>query len=842
MLCSVWLGVVAVLAYSAGAAEEGSSAERCQAWSSHAAVKTPEEFAAIHAPPAKAGQDGAAEHPDDEVQPGEGQLKVAKPKLPLYMPQEPLHIHGMATPPVLDNFSIAELQDFLGETVWERRSTPRRSDQRMSVKDYMQSTPPTNTSGEPLYISGFKKDVQLQRMFRYVPPMFRGLRRSPLAVFAVPGQGMSLHMLPEPRWMQQVVGRAVVSLMRPEEMKKWMEQKKDTQGCSKKLRKAAGACEVVAGEAIYVPGGWGWASCALASDDKSAPQYSFAVGFGGYTIGWPEHFHSIAEGDIKQLKSQLQADPTLVHTADGGMRNTAIELASAIGDVRAVKLLHSFGGKHNDTGSLQKMYPLHLASAYGQTEVAEYLLKEGANPDATTKEEKTALHLAAEAGHADIVRLLLKAKGRPHASFGTQKLTPMHLAAQNGHVGVLKALRDGGADLSVGDAKGCEPPILALFSKSHAAVLDFLYGEEGLNPNSQCSKGKAAAHIAAEAGLTEVLDVLKRNKANMAIKDDDKHSPLHRAVVLEVMPVIHWYANSGLKKINPKTPGLLHTAAWANKMESAKLLLQLGANISALEPHGGAMAIELAASAEMLTMLLEAGDGHVPIEALHRAANHGQLFFLREMANRRPSIIEDLRKEHNGFTAVHGAASGGHADVLAFMCDQHGLDCKVKTSFDNHRQSPLHLVCAGEGEMRKNARLQAAQYLVRYGNVVDDYDFHGMTPLEFAGAMGHLSIVKFLVLEQEADIGMLWRAKREKYLKPEIDRWLTSVAKKDAYDKWMEHGWPAAGPGAIPTGKVPWDSKNQLKKQKPSKKPPQWSQAEPDDGDEDDDDPVDVEL
>eukprot|EP00971_Amphidinium_carterae_P141419 2802236-Amphidinium_carterae.1 len=51
------------------------------------------------------------------------------------------------------------------------------------------------------------------------------------------------------------------------------------------------------------------------------------------------------------------------------------------------------------------------------------------------------------------------------------------------------------------------------------------------------------------------------------------------------------------------------------------------------------------------------------------------------------------------------------------------------------RQSALHLVCSGEGEIRKDARLQAAvKYLVKYGSVIDDYDFHGMTPLDACGS------------------------------------------------------------------------------------------------------------
>eukprot|EP00971_Amphidinium_carterae_P242412 4813498-Amphidinium_carterae.2 len=57
---------------------------------------------------------------------------------------------------VIDRWLILP-KEFLGDTVWERRSTPRRSEQWMSVRDYMQSAQKADGGVEPLYISGFKK-------------------------------------------------------------------------------------------------------------------------------------------------------------------------------------------------------------------------------------------------------------------------------------------------------------------------------------------------------------------------------------------------------------------------------------------------------------------------------------------------------------------------------------------------------------------------------------------------------------------------------------------------------------------------------------------------------------
>jgi len=647
---------------------------------------------------------------------------------------------------------------------------------------------------------------------------------------------MSVHALPEPRWLQQVAGRSLVTLLSPERHRKLMESGGDITGCGKRMKKVATACEVQRGDAIYVPAHWGWSSCAVESREDGTPDFSLAVGFGGYTTGWPDHFHSVAEGDLKQLKTQLQADASIVHTADGGTRNTAIELACAVGDLKMAKLLRNAGARHNDTGSFSRMYPLHFAAQYGHSQVVEWLLKANADPRVRANDERSPLHLAAEAGHDETVALLLKAGGEAHGTYGKDKFTAVHIAAQNGHVGVLKALREGGAELSAADAKGCEAPMVAAY-RGHLEVLDFLFGVEGLNPNAKCTQGKAVAHIAAENGLTQVLDVLKKWKANLALKDDEKQTPLHRAVRLGVTAVIEWYAAAGSKKISPqKTPGLLHAAAWANQTEAVRLLLKHGANISAPEPHGGALAIELSASREMLYLLQEASGGEVETASLHRAAKHGHLFFLREVAEMRP-VKQALQKEIDGLSAVHQAAHGGHPDVLSWLCSQVGMDCSVRAGKEKHRQSPLHLAAAGEGEVYKGARLQAVQYLIRQGCPPDDFDFNGMTPLEFAGAVGHLSVVEFLVTKHDADIAMLWRAKRDKYLKPEIERWVTKAAKAGSYEKWLELGWPPAGPGAIPTGERPTDPKNQLKKSKKNRAQgrSKWSQAEPIRTDDDDD-------
>lgn len=101
--------------------------------------------------------------------------------------------------------------------------------------------------------------------------------------------------------------------------------------------------------------------------------------------------------------------------------------------------------------------PLMAALLGGYVHVMEYLLKNGANPDAVNKDDLTALHLAARAGLTSAVHKLIDFKADPNRA-DKEGRTPLMYAVMknknNDHLAIIKLLLTYGADVSKEDSRG----------------------------------------------------------------------------------------------------------------------------------------------------------------------------------------------------------------------------------------------------------------------------------------------------------------------------------------------------------------------------------------------------
>jgi len=84
-------------------------------------------------------------------------------------------------------------------------------------------------------------------------------------------------------------------------------------------------------------------------------------------------------------------------------------------------------------------FPLSAASAHGHADVAEYLLKEGADVNELSSKKNTPLIYAASRGHAEVVKLLLKSKADTKLK-NVDGETASASAEQHGHQEVVKLI------------------------------------------------------------------------------------------------------------------------------------------------------------------------------------------------------------------------------------------------------------------------------------------------------------------------------------------------------------------------------------------------------------------
>jgi ankyrin repeat protein len=121
--------------------------------------------------------------------------------------------------------------------------------------------------------------------------------------------------------------------------------------------------------------------------------------------------------------------------------------AAAVGNLQAVRRLLSEDLASVDDRGPDGRTALHLASRFGQMEVARLLLGRGADPNAIALDDErvTPLYAAVSAKHRDTASLLLALGASPN-SVQRGGWTALHAAARNGDQAIVDMLLLRGAD------------------------------------------------------------------------------------------------------------------------------------------------------------------------------------------------------------------------------------------------------------------------------------------------------------------------------------------------------------------------------------------------------------
>ena len=110
----------------------------------------------------------------------------------------------------------------------------------------------------------------------------------------------------------------------------------------------------------------------------------------------------------KDLEKMDSAKKFLVELISDKTKNQLLFNASKIGNIDRVRLALELGAHVNAIVNEQHETCLHLAAYYGYFKIAELLIQNGADVNATAIYKMTALHLAAFYGHPKIVKILLE--------------------------------------------------------------------------------------------------------------------------------------------------------------------------------------------------------------------------------------------------------------------------------------------------------------------------------------------------------------------------------------------------------------------------------------------------
>lgn len=335
--------------------------------------------------------------------------------------------------------------------------------------------------------------------------------------------------------------------------------------------------------------------------------------------------------------------------------------------------------------------PLSLACQNGDRELVELLLSAGADPNASLPGGETALMTAARTGQLGPVELLV-ARGAAVNAQEQYKQTALMWAAAEGHAEVVNALVDAGADVNARLPSGFTALFFAV-REGHSAVTKRML-EAGCDVNQVMRTQQASRFVRGTLRVTPLLLAVENGHFELAAELlAAGANPNAQPAGYSALHAMSWVRKPIRGDGDPSPQG----SGSLNSLDMVRLLVAAGGDVDARLRRGnselgrftydGSTPFLLAAQASdlpLMKLLVELGadpelantDGTTPLLA---AAGVGALGDGDESAGTDEEAIAAVRLlleiganidavDHNGETALHGAAYQSRADVAKLLC------------------------------------------------------------------------------------------------------------------------------------------------------------------------------
>ncbi|KAH9056407.1 ankyrin repeat-containing domain protein [Lactarius vividus] len=421
---------------------------------------------------------------------------------------------------------------------------------------------------------------------------------------------------------------------------------------------------------------------------------------------------------------------TPLHDISGG------KYSSEEAGVGVTWLLLERGGDVN-AQSKRHQTPLHVSLSGGKLEVTRLLLDQGAKVDDVDEFGNTPLHYVSggkyesEEVGVGVARLLLERGGDVNRQ-NKQQCTPLHLASFNGRLEIARVLLDHNSKVDAVDEFGITPLCnvsRGKYDSEEAGVgIVRLLLERGGDVNERSKQQYTPLHFASYNGKLEVVRLLLDHGGNVDAVDDFGKTPLHHVAqgkydseeagvsVARLLLERGADTNAQAKQHRQRTP--LHFASFNGKLEIARLLLDHGAKVDAVDELGN-------------TPLHDVSKGKYESETAVAVAR---------LLLERGSDVNSQPKYWQQRTPLHIASYNGKVEIVRLLLEQ-VANVDAVSDFGG---TALHYVSGGKHESEE-AGVGIAQLLLEYGGDVNGQSKQRWTPLHFASFNGKLEIARLLL-------------------------------------------------------------------------------------------------
>jgi ankyrin repeat protein len=457
------------------------------------------------------------------------------------------------------------------------------------------------------------------------------------------------------------------------------------------------------------------------------------------------------------------AESVAATTAD----STALSDAARAGNWEKVRALVAGGLKGEAVNGADKdgTRPLHWAVRADEIEVADLLLKAGADAAAQNRLGLTALFLAATNGNGAMVRKLLDHGANPNHVERSGE-TILMVAARSGSVDAVRALLDRGVDPNVTEPQLQLTALMIAAEAGHTDVVSALLDRKA-NIQARSRTGAAPGRKMPCVGQTGCgshgLGIIRGGLPEQGYRPPvpGDMTPLMFAAReghVEAARVL-LDADSELEAVDKNGITPLFMAISNNRIATARFLIERGANIHAKDWYGRT---PLFAAVEMRNVDLHYTTFEHMVTAEDRKAILDFIGFLLEKGadpNIRVKEVPPLRSwmyllggslawvDFTGQTPFLLASLSGDVSTMKLLL-KHGADPHIATLGGT---TPL-MAAAGVNwvvnqtyDEGKDALLEAVKLCVELGMDVNATNSMGLTPAMGAANRGSDAIIEFLV-------------------------------------------------------------------------------------------------
>ncbi|MEW6531564.1 MAG: ankyrin repeat domain-containing protein [Thermodesulfobacteriota bacterium] len=197
------------------------------------------------------------------------------------------------------------------------------------------------------------------------------------------------------------------------------------------------------------------------------------------------------------------------------------------------------------------MTPLRLALRGGHSEVALFLMKQGAKEEA-----REMLLSAAMGGATEALQAIIKNGADVNSAVSEDGMTPLSYAVKNGKTAAVREILGAGGKVNVQDKKGYTPLLFSCILEDDP-ILKLLL-QKGADPNMGTNEGLTPLMVVIRAGFIPRAAILLSKGANInAATTADKMTPLMFAVLGGnpnlVAYLLRKGANPGMRSADGKT-------------------------------------------------------------------------------------------------------------------------------------------------------------------------------------------------------------------------------------------------------------------------------------------------